>query len=58
MTFRAGTPVDPGPWGILQPAPDSEILSPDLILMPLVAVDRSAQPGIRGGHLRLEHWRH
>ena len=20
MTFRAGTPVDPGPWGILQPA--------------------------------------
>ena len=66
MTFRAGTPVDPGPWGILQPAPDSEILIPDLILMPLVAVDRAgnrigmgkghydrAMPGLRDAGARL-----
>jgi len=66
MTFRAGTPVDPGPWGILQPAPDCEILVPDLILMPLVAVDGCgnrigmgkghydrAMPGLREAGARL-----
>jgi 5-formyltetrahydrofolate cyclo-ligase len=51
MTFRTGTPVDPGPWGILQPAPDSAIVSPDLILMPLVAVDRRGnRVGMGKGH--------
>ena len=51
MTFRAGTPIDPGPWGILQPAPDAEILSPDLILMPLVAVDGAGnRVGMGKGH--------
>ncbi len=66
MTFRAGAPVDQGPWGILQSAPDSEILSPDLILMPLVAVDAAgnrigmgkghydrALPGLRAAGARL-----
>ncbi len=66
MTFRAGAPVDPGPWGILQPAPEAEILSPDLILMPLVAVDAAghrigmgkghydrALPGLRAAGARL-----
>ena len=51
MTFRVGTPVDAGPWGILQPAPDSAIVSPDLILMPLVAVDRAGnRVGMGKGH--------
>jgi 5-formyltetrahydrofolate cyclo-ligase len=51
MTFRAGAPVDPGPWGILQPAPDADILSPDLILMPLVAVDAAGtRIGMGKGH--------
>ncbi len=66
MTFRAGEPVDPGPWGILQPAPDAPILSPDLILMPLVAIDAAgnrigmgkghydrAMPGLREAGARL-----
>ncbi len=66
MTFRAGAPVDPGPWGILQPATDAEIVSPDLILMPLVAVDAAgnrigmgkghydrALPGLRAAGARL-----
>jgi 5-formyltetrahydrofolate cyclo-ligase len=66
MTFRAGTPVDPGPWGILQPAADAEIASPDFILMPLVAVDAAgnrigmgkghydrALPGLRAAGARL-----
>ncbi len=51
MTFRTGAPVDPGPWGILQPAPDAAIASPDLILMPLVAVDRAGNRiGMGKGH--------
>ena len=51
MTFRTGTPVDPGPWGILQPAADSEMVSPDLILMPLVAIDLAGNRiGMGKGH--------
>ena len=51
MTFRVGAPVEPGPWGILQPAADADIASPDLILMPLVAVDRAGnRVGMGKGH--------
>ncbi len=51
MTFRAGAPVDPGPWGILQPDGQAEIVSPDLILMPLVAVDGGGNRiGMGKGH--------
>ncbi|MCY7338876.1 MAG: 5-formyltetrahydrofolate cyclo-ligase [Sphingomonas bacterium] len=51
MTFRTGTPLDPGPWGILQPAADAAIVSPDLILMPLVAIDRAGNRiGMGKGH--------
>ena len=66
MTFRDGEPLDPGPWGILQPASDAPILAPDLILMPLIAVDRAGHrigmgkghydrtlPGLRAGGARL-----
>ena len=51
MTFRTGTPVDPGPWGILQPQADAAIVSPDLILMPLVAIDEAGNRiGMGKGH--------
>jgi len=51
MTFRIGTPVDPGPWGILQPEQHAEIVSPDLILMPLVAIDAAGnRVGMGKGH--------
>ncbi|HVF82789.1 MAG TPA: 5-formyltetrahydrofolate cyclo-ligase [Sphingomicrobium sp.] len=66
MTFRAGEPVDPGPWGILQPPADAPIVSPDLLLIPLLAIDRSgnrigmgkghydrALPGLRSAGARL-----
>ena len=66
MTFRSGEPLDPGPWGILQPAGDAPIVSPDLLLIPLLAVDRSgnrigmgkghydrALPGLRSAGARL-----
>jgi 5-formyltetrahydrofolate cyclo-ligase len=38
--FHAGEPVEPGPWAILQPSTDSPHVFPDLVLLPLVAVDR------------------
>jgi len=66
MTFRAGEPVDPGPWGILQPGRDAPIVSPDLLLIPLIAIDPAgnrigmgkghydrALPGLRGAGARL-----
>lgn len=38
--FLAGEPVEKGPWAVLQPALDAPQVFPDLILVPLVAVDR------------------
>ncbi|MCL6682832.1 5-formyltetrahydrofolate cyclo-ligase [Sphingomonas alba] len=38
--FRAGDPTETGPWAILQPALDAPHVNPDLVLLPLVAVDR------------------
>ena len=38
--FLAGEPVEPGPWAVLQPALDAPHVFPDLVLVPLVAVDR------------------
>ena len=51
MTFRIGEPVDPGPWGILQPAADTPAVSPDLLLIPLIAIDRAGNRiGLGKGH--------
>ena len=51
MTFREGEPVDPGPWGILQPSADAPILSPDLLLIPLLGIDTSGNRiGMGKGH--------
>ena len=38
--FLAGEPVETGPWAMLQPALDAPHVNPDLVLLPLVAVDR------------------
>jgi len=66
MTFRVGAAVEPGPWGILQPGPEATIAVPDLILMPLIAIDPAgnrigmgkghydrALPGLRAAGARL-----
>jgi 5-formyltetrahydrofolate cyclo-ligase len=66
MTFRDGDPVDPGPWGILQPDCAAPIVAPDLLLIPLLAIDRGgnrigmgqghydrALPGLRAAGARL-----
>jgi 5-formyltetrahydrofolate cyclo-ligase len=39
--FLTGEPVETGPWAVLQPALDAPHVFPDLVLVPLVAVDRA-----------------
>ncbi len=45
--WRGGPAIKSGPWSILQPAPDSEVLAPDVVLVPIVLADRH---GVRIGH--------
>ncbi|HEX8468036.1 MAG TPA: 5-formyltetrahydrofolate cyclo-ligase [Allosphingosinicella sp.] len=47
MLFREAPAVEPSPWGVLQPSGEAEALAPDVVLVPLVAADRS---GARIGH--------
>jgi 5-formyltetrahydrofolate cyclo-ligase len=37
--FQAGDPLEPGPFGIMQPARRHPVVQPDLVLVPLIAVD-------------------
>jgi len=39
--FLAGDPVEPGPFFAMQPALTSSEVFPDLVLVPLVAIDRA-----------------
>ena len=39
--FLAGDPVEPGPFATMQPAPTAPAVVPDLVLVPLVAIDRT-----------------
>lgn len=41
LRFLVGEPVETGPFGIMQPAQGSPEVHPDLILVPLVAIDRA-----------------
>jgi 5-formyltetrahydrofolate cyclo-ligase len=51
MMFRAAPATEAGPWGVLQPPADVPALSPDLVLVPLVLVDRRGTRIGRGkGH--------
>lgn len=45
--WREGPAVEPGPWGVLQPAADAAALAPDVVLVPIVLADRR---GTRIGH--------
>jgi 5-formyltetrahydrofolate cyclo-ligase len=47
MLFREAPAVETSPWGVLQPAAAAAALAPDVVLVPLVAADRS---GTRIGH--------
>jgi 5-formyltetrahydrofolate cyclo-ligase len=49
--FRAGDPLEGGPFGILQPKRSTPIVEPDLILVPLIAIDGNGTRLGRGkGH--------
>jgi 5-formyltetrahydrofolate cyclo-ligase len=49
--FIAGDPLEPGPFGIMQPAKRHPAVDPDLVLVPLIAVDGSGTRLGRGkGH--------
>jgi 5-formyltetrahydrofolate cyclo-ligase len=38
--FHAGELHEEGPWGVFQPALNAPVVYPDLVLLPLVAIDR------------------
>jgi 5-formyltetrahydrofolate cyclo-ligase len=49
--FRAGDPLDAGPFGMMQPKRSAPVVEPDLILVPLIAVDGNGTRLGRGkGH--------
>jgi 5-formyltetrahydrofolate cyclo-ligase len=49
--FVAGDPLEPGPFGLMQPAKRHPTVEPDLVLVPLVAIDGSGTRLGRGkGH--------
>jgi 5-formyltetrahydrofolate cyclo-ligase len=49
--FRAGDPLEAGPFGIMQPKRSSPVVEPDLILVPLIAIDGNGTRLGRGkGH--------
>jgi len=49
--FRAGDPLQPGPFGIMQPKLSTPVVEPDLILVPLIAIDgKGTRLGRGKGH--------
>ena len=49
--FRAGDPLYPGPFGIMQPKKSAPVVEPDLIFVPLIAIDaRGTRLGRGKGH--------
>jgi 5-formyltetrahydrofolate cyclo-ligase len=49
--FLAGDPLEPGPFGLMQPARRHPAVEPDLVLVPLIAVDgRGTRLGRGKGH--------
>jgi 5-formyltetrahydrofolate cyclo-ligase len=49
--FIAGDPLEPGPFGIMQPSRRHPVVDPDLVLVPLIAIDGAGTRLGRGkGH--------
>ena len=49
--FIAGDPLEAGPFGIMQPAKRHPVVEPDLVLVPLIAIDgRGTRLGRGKGH--------
>ncbi|MEO7277287.1 MAG: 5-formyltetrahydrofolate cyclo-ligase [Sphingomicrobium sp.] len=51
FAFRAGDPLSAGPFGIMQPKSSTPVVEPDVIMVPLVAIDsRGTRLGRGKGH--------
>ncbi len=51
LRWSPGDPLDPGPFGLMQPSAVADIIAPDVILVPLVAFDsRLMRLGQGAGH--------
>ena len=49
--FLAGDPLEPGPFGIMQPKRSAPVVEPDVVLVPLIAIDgRGTRLGRGKGH--------
>jgi 5-formyltetrahydrofolate cyclo-ligase len=49
--FLAGDPLEPGPFGMMQPAKRHPVVKPNLVLVPLIAIDhRGTRLGRGKGH--------
>ena len=49
--FLAGDPLEPGPFGMMQPAKRHPVVQPNLVLVPLIAIDSAGTRLGRGkGH--------
>ena len=49
--FLAGDPLEPGPFGMMQPKKSAPVVEPDVVLVPLIAIDGSGTRLGRGkGH--------
>jgi 5-formyltetrahydrofolate cyclo-ligase len=49
--FLAGDPLEPGPFGMMQPAQRHPVVRPELVLVPLIAIDgRGTRLGRGKGH--------
>jgi 5-formyltetrahydrofolate cyclo-ligase len=49
--FLAGDPLEPGPFGMMQPAKRHPVVQPNLVLVPLIAIDhRGTRLGRGKGH--------
>ena len=49
--FRAGDPLHAGPFGMMQPKRNAPVVEPDLILVPLIAIDvKGTRLGRGKGH--------
>jgi 5-formyltetrahydrofolate cyclo-ligase len=49
--FRAGDPLQAGPFGMMQPKRSAPVVEPDVILVPLIAIDgRGTRLGRGKGH--------
>ena len=54
--FLAGDPLEPGPFGIMQPAKRHPAVEPDLVLVPLIAIDGAAPASAAARAITTARW--